>query len=149
MELDQKWLLIAGVCGVASLNYAHCEQCDRVFSCRVHSLLMLTRGQDTSQQELGKHRWLSVPLATQTVVGRQRQFQHVTSERWSNVNIYTCTCCSLCLFYFHRLRVSLENSSPLWFAIFKSLLLYLSLWETLSPQRDSFRCWAAQSTHSL
>lgn len=96
MSLQQNNIVVA--CGEACLNHEHCEQPNRVFSRRLHSLLMLTWGQDASQQESGNLRWVSVTLAFILILRHtdlQRLmgvFQCVTSDRWGNIRINTCTC---------------------------------------------------------
>lgn len=56
----------SSVCGEACLNHGYCEKRNRMFSCRLLSLLMLTWGQNASQPESGNFRWESVTLASAT-----------------------------------------------------------------------------------
>lgn len=108
----------------AWLNREHCEQRSRVFSCRLHSLLMLTWGQGASWQEKGNLRWANAALASAT---------QICKGWWECFSVWHLFCAC------HVSAVALWSGETLFWSDFVcGGVLHLSLREMLYQQRDSF-----------
>lgn len=137
------------VCRDACLSHKYCEQPNRVFSCRLHSLLMFTRVQDASQQQSGKLRWTSAAIASAPQTDRYA----TVDGRVSVCDIRQKEHHSLHLFSVTRRfwHSSLSGESGEHFSFLILCVwacFHLSLWETLYPHRDSFRR-RGRSEHTL
>lgn len=140
------------VCGEAYSQPWVLLQGNWVFSCRLHLLLMLTWGQDAPQQESGKLSWVSVTLASDA---------QICKGGWESFRVWHQANEEASEFKPELVSVTVYSSRAVLWRVWRTLdwsdfvcvcvgvgVLYLSLWETLYPQRDSFRRGAAQSTHS-
>lgn len=127
----------------------YCEQPNRVFSCRLHSLLMFTWVQDASQQESGKLRWTSAAMASAPQTDRFAKVDgrvsvcDIRQKKHHNLPLFSV------IHWFWHCSLSGESGEH-----FSGLILCVwacsiyPFWETLYPHRDSFRR-RGRSEHTL